>query len=520
MAIRRKTGNLLNEYMAPTACLKILTLVLLLVSEFANAQVYFNKNYTSGLGAFWVHEVNGYYYSAFYKDQPQLSVGADYLFGKFNLQGDLVDSLILSAPDTNLNPSVISIMDQGNIITTATKYWRDSTIQGEYRRQLMLISFNPQLMDTNWIRYYGDSSVYYWDHFLYRSPYSNHFFLAGTEIPWQNFGLIRKVHLMKVDSLGMLVWHKTYPSSATELCRGISEKANGDLVLSCGRIEQAQFVDSIVQFFRIVDSSGQIKQEIKHLEQSPQYFTCSFTERQVPGQDMEYVLANQIDTLYNSIGYHYRYMAIWGMDSNLNLKWRMHLDTNKLYTESSAWLLRAFPDGKFLVGGLFWLSTHFYIWAALYKSNNELEWSHSYYHRVGGDHYPFDVIRTSDGGYLFSGVTNSTGPQNTQDAWLLKVDSNGCIDPLNCSPLNAPDWTMDEKPMQAYPNPTTSEIYFEQERLGDMLWTITCISGTGTSIYTKAIQAQAGRIRLDVSDLPPGLYLFRLNGTQVKIMKE
>ena len=56
--------------------------------------------------------------------------------------------------------------------------------------------------------------------------------------------------------------------------------------------------------------------------------------------------------------------------------------------------------------------------------------------------------------------------------------------------------------------------------MADNIWTITCISGTGTSIYTKAIQAQAGRIRLDVSDLPPGLYLFRLNGTHVKVMKE
>jgi hypothetical protein len=70
-----------------------------------SAQIKFNKNYTNGLWGFWVHEINGYYYSAFYKDQPQQSLGADYFFGKFTLQGDLVDSLILSAPDTNLNPS-------------------------------------------------------------------------------------------------------------------------------------------------------------------------------------------------------------------------------------------------------------------------------------------------------------------------------------------------------------------------------------------------------------------------------
>ncbi|MBK8686346.1 MAG: hypothetical protein IPN26_15945 [Bacteroidetes bacterium] len=52
---------------------------------------------------------------------------------------------------------------------------------------------------------------------------------------------------------------------------------------------------------------------------------------------------------------------------------------------------------------------------------------------------------------------------------MLKVDSNGCIDPLNCSPLSAPDWTMDEKPMLVYPNPAGSEIYFEQQSLADKM---------------------------------------------------
>jgi hypothetical protein len=72
----------------------------------------------------------------------------------------------------------------------------------------------------------------------------------------------------------------------------------------------------------------------------------------------------------------------------------------------------------------------------------------------------------------------------------------------------------------AYPNPAGSEIYFEQQSLADKIWTVTCISGTGATIFTKAIPAQAGRIRLDVSDLPSGLYLFRVNGTHLKVMKE
>lgn len=507
--------------MARTACLKILTLVLLLASELANAQVYFNKNYINGLWGFWVHEVNGYYYSAFYKDQPQLSLGADYLFGKFNLQGDLVDSLILSAPDTNLNPSVFSILDQGNIITTATKYWRDSTIQGEYRRQLMLISFNPQLMDTNWIRYYGDSSVYYWDHIVYRSPYSPHYFLIGTEIPWQNYGLTLKVHLLKVDTLGNTIWQKTYLTQKNEVAPWITERPDRKLLMSCGRLEQGQFIDSVVQYTRLLDSNGNELNKKFFLTESPQYIACSFIERDIPGRPEAFVFANRVDSVYDIWQHRYDYVMIGGMDTNREVIWRVNIDTAILRSPSSVWVLKGFEDGKFILivlddNGF----TKLNLWVALYDKEVNRLWAHNYYHRFDGDHYPSDVIRTSDGGYLFSGVTNSTGPQNTQNAWLLKVDSNGCIDPLNCSPLNSPDWTMDEKPMQAYPNPTTSEIYFEQERLGDMLWTITCISGTGTSIYTKAIQAQAGRIRLDVSDLPPGLYLFRLNGTQVKIMKE
>ncbi|MBL7755701.1 MAG: hypothetical protein JNM44_14590, partial [Chitinophagaceae bacterium] len=400
-------------------CLKILTLVLLLVSDFANAQVYFNKNYTSGLGAGWVHEVNGYYYSAFYKDQPQLSLGADYLFGKFTLQGDLVDSLILSAPDTNLNPSYLSIFDNGNVITTATRYFYDSSVQGLLRRQLMLISFDPIAMDTNWIRFYGDTSVFYHDHFIFKSARSSHYFLVGGERPWQNFGINPKIHLMKVDTSGNIVWQKSYASSKYHFCSGLSEKPNGDIILACAREEQAQFFDSLVQFTWLLDSLGNIKQEKLHLETAPQYFGAVFTERTVPGKPTDYIMANQIDTLYNQIGYHYRYVAVWGLDSNLEQTWRYHLDTTKFYTESGPWILKSFPDGKFILAGLSFLPTNFYIWAALFGPENQLLWAHNYYHRFDGDHYPSDVIRTSDGGYLFSGVTNSTGPQNTQDAWLL-----------------------------------------------------------------------------------------------------
>jgi hypothetical protein len=485
-----------------------------------DAQIQFNRNYTSGLGSFWVHEVNGYYYSAIYKDQPQQSLGADYFFGKFTLQGDLVDSLILSAPDTNLNPSFFSLLDDFTVMTTATRYFYDSSVQGLLRRQLMLISFNPLAMDTNWIRFYGDTSIFYHDHLIFKSTRSPHYFLVGAERPWQNFGINPKIHLMKVDTLGTIVWQKSYASSKFHFCSGLSEKANGDIILACAREEQAQFFDSLVQFTWLLDSLGNIKQEKLHMETAPQYFGALFTERTVPGKPTDYIMANQIDTTYNQQGYHYRYVAVWGLDSNLNQTWRYHLDTTKFYTESGPWILKSFPDGQYMLAGLSFLPTNFYIWAALFSAENELLWSHNYYHRIDGDHYPFDVIRTSDGGYLFSGVTNSTGPQNTQDAWLVKVDSNGCLDPLNCSPLSAPDWTMDEKPILAYPNPAGSEIYFEQQSLADKIWTVTCISGTGATIFTKAIPAQAGRIRLDVSDLPSGLYLFRVNGTHLKVMKE
>ena len=485
-----------------------------------SAQIKFNRNYTNGLWGFWVHEINGYYYSAIYKDQPQQSLGADYFFGKFTLQGDLVDSLILSAPDTNLNPSSLSVLDNSTVMTTATRYFYDSSVQGLLRRQLMLISFNPVAMDTNWIRFYGDTSVFYHDHFIFKSSRSPHYFLVGAERPWQNFGINPKIHLMKVDTLGTIVWQKSYASSKFHFCSGLSEKANGDIILACAREEQAQFFDSLVQFTWLLDSLGNIKQEKLHMETAPQYFGALFTERTVPGKPTDYIMANQIDTTYNQQGYHYRYVAVWGLDSNLNQTWRYHLDTNKLYTETGLWILKSFPDGKFILSGLYVMPTNFYIWAALFSAENELLWSHKYYHRIDGDHYPSDVIRTSDGGYLFSGVTNSTGPQNTQDAWLIKVDSNGCLDPLNCTPLSTSEWSMDEDPVRVYPNPAGSEIQFKQQSLGDKTWSILCMSATGEIIYEKPIQAQSGQIHLDISGLIPGLYLFRVNGSCLKVIKE
>ncbi len=41
-----------------------------------------------------------------------------------------------------------------------------------------------------------------------------------------------------------------------------------------------------------------------------------------------------------------------------------------------------------------------------------------------------DFIETRDGGLLVGG--NATGASSGADAWLLKLDANGCLDPQDC----------------------------------------------------------------------------------------
>jgi len=122
----------------------------------------------------------------------------------------------------------------------------------------------------------------------------------------------------------------------------------------------------------------------------------------------------------------------------------------------------------------------------------------------------YDVIETTDKGYLACGVVYPHSPDTgSQDGWVLKVDSLGCESVDYCwvgmkgeTPLPA------NEEIEIYPNPAEEELRFDLRIANYDLRIEICLYDIFGREVKKLplIQGQTG-LRMDVSDLTPGLYV-------------
>lgn len=126
------------------------------------------------------------------------------------------------------------------------------------------------------------------------------------------------------------------------------------------------------------------------------------------------------------------------------------------------------------------------------------------------DHWLFDVLETSDKGYLACGVVYAAPPDTgSQDGWILKVDSLGCESPFSCWVGMNPE---PELPVAdrftIIPNPADNNVVFRF--IGNDLglpMRLTLFDLFGRIIRDVAMPPGQTDIRMDVSDMPAGLYI-------------
>ena len=89
---------------------------------------------------------------------------------------------------------------------------------------------------------------------------------------------------------------------------------------------------------------------------------------------------------------------------------------------------------------------------------------------------------------------------------LIKVDKNGCVDTINCSPITSTiaPFAPTEGEIKVYPNPASSVVHFDSPESG--AWDrIEVFDFSGRMVKEKANTNQ-----MDVVELPAGVYFIRL----------
>lgn len=150
-----------------------------------------------------------------------------------------------------------------------------------------------------------------------------------------------------------------------------------------------------------------------------------------------------------------------------------------------------------------------------YNSNGQLKWLRDYVHPETQDtplslNVLYDIEQTSGGGFVAIG-TLSPSTDTTQDTWVIKVDSFGCLEP-GCEVIGVPEIAQTIETLKIYPNPSKGILHIEitpgiqktkndtyEFQLYDML---------GKRVFQTNLEPQMNTI--SVSDLPTGVYTYRL----------
>jgi hypothetical protein len=143
-------------------------------------------------------------------------------------------------------------------------------------------------------------------------------------------------------------------------------------------------------------------------------------------------------------------------------------------------------------------------------SEGDSVWQHHYYHPQASNkdasHYLYRVRPTPDGGYVAAGYL-ALPDTGTQDSWVIKVDSNGCLTP-NCLVTGLPQiQRQNHLELTVYPNPTSGTIHLElPQRMA--MYRIVVLSLNGKQLnavnttYQKNVTLQL--------DKPPGVYFVQV----------
>ena len=176
------------------------------------------------------------------------------------------------------------------------------------------------------------------------------------------------------------------------------------------------------------------------------------------------------------------------------------------------------------VGQTYWFDG---IQGVLLRTNSlgDSLWMRYYYYQDSvmpdGEGELKDVIQTDDGGFIavgtaygsFSGITP---PGLSQDVWVIKTDSLGCIVP-GCQLITGivSHITNLKEALQVQPNPAADHVQVVIDLPGSFTPTgalrYTLTDGSGRIVQQRSLAAHELTFDLDVHGLPPGLFHLHLS---------
>jgi Secretion system C-terminal sorting domain len=501
----------------------LLTPLLLLCCNFANAQPGFSKEY--------VFEKSTSFHNLLLNEDTLIITGTAFdsiagkwgaLFVKMDTVGNVLDYRLQLDPD-------------GDEYVFSNKSALIRTNDGGYARNGYLWSANATILikldvegEIELVRKYFDDTVFttfQWG----LIELSDGYLISGTK---NRFNGHNDVYAMKVDKEGNEIWEKLYGEY------GISENLG-----KCVQVDDNTFVigahkgigtpspyDSTTTWCRswifAIDSLGNVKWEF----QAEKYEDCAVWEL-APTPDGGWIYptsrAEIIPEYFNNVfGYTCKVVR---RDSNLNEVWSKELSPTSWevnYLSSIA----ATPDGGWVAAGRWVLPTTptafgtEYNWIAgcIYKlsADGDSIWSRCDtvampYQTF--EHYYNGMVVLPSGSVVLAGKFLGDGKSH---GWLVKVDKDGCLEEL-CKVSGVEDLDISDKRNDfiVYPNPANDFIKvlnpMNKTHIPEARFKLYDLTG---KLINESVTLDNSEHIVSVSGLAQGIYFYTItiNGELIK----
>jgi len=152
------------------------------------------------------------------------------------------------------------------------------------------------------------------------------------------------------------------------------------------------------------------------------------------------------------------------------------------------------------------------------NNNGDSLWYRQYANLWGkhSENYFYDVIPTTDGGFLGAGSVLPFNPDTgNRDAWIIKVDSMGCTSLTDCW-VGVPEWkwitTESGNKIKVYPNPAHNwfEVSSSAKATADKEVEVEVFDLFGRKVEETEIPKGKNNLKFYVSDWNRGVYLVRV----------
>jgi hypothetical protein len=364
---------------------------------------------------------------------------------KVNLLGD---TLWTKQYDLRYNTGVCGPMvetsDKGFIITGWTTPYDTATGKtGFSKAQVIKVDSSGNLL---WSKYYGSANTTDIVYSAVETPENDLIFVGVKDIYYPNFVVDFQYYIFKTNSLGDLIWEKSYGNrNWLEGYQTIIKTKDNNYLLGGGVNYTPNSVDKIPLQLTKINSNGDTLWEKRYLKDNLNTF------------------ADLVETADGSVvftGWTYRFPSplqaagfIYKVNARGDSLWARIIDSDTLY-----------------------------------------------------DDYINHLSPTSDKGFILTGAGFPPGRRNAE-AWIIKVDSLGCTYNGCAISTATHDYTEGSRVMTLFPNPasdvltigfkTTALVKNAQLKITDIL---------GRQVKNIPFETLPNEYEIDVGSLPNGTY--------------